>query len=170
MKIMSFDISIEPISIERIDDIPLLVALQQKIGLADAIDGIFPRHWLHQGLSIGNLILGWNTFILSEGDHRKVSVREWATEHRMVLADLIGEPIRDTDFTDDRLGQVLSHLNEDDTWYQLETALWENTVSVYSFNPERVRLDATVACGHHTVTDDGLMQIGYNPKNHHLPR
>jgi len=74
MNIMSFDISIEAISIERIDDIPLLVALQQKSGLADAIDGIFPRHWLHQGLSIGNLILGWNTFILSEGDHRN---REW---------------------------------------------------------------------------------------------
>jgi len=134
MKIMNPNIStdntIVPISIERIDDIPLLVALQQKIGISDVIDSIIPRHWFHQGLSLGQLILGWNTFILSEGDHRKVSVRDWSTEHREVLEELIGAPIRDTDFTDDRLGQVLCHLSDDASWYAIEDSLWRNSVSV----------------------------------------
>ena len=30
---------------------------------------------------------------------------------------------------------------------------------------ERVRLDATTSCGYHTVTDDGLMQLGHS-KDH----
>ena len=167
---ISTENTIEPISIERIDDIPLLVALQQKIGIADVIDRIIPRHWLQQGFSLGQLVLGWNTFILSEGDHRKVSVRDWSREHRVVLEELIGSPIRDTDFTDDRLGQVLHHLSDDESWYAIEDSLWQNSVSVYSLSPDRVRLDATNANGYHTVTEESIMQIGYNSKNNPLPQ
>ena len=106
-------VTIEQATIERIDDIPLLVVLQQRVGLSEIIDQIIPRHWLHQGLSLGQLVLGWNTFILSEGDHRKVTVQDWAIQHRTVLEELLGEPIRNTDFTDDRLGQVLTYLSDD---------------------------------------------------------
>lgn len=127
--------TIEQTTVERIDDIPLLVALQQKIGIAEVIDAIIPRHWLHQGLSLGQLVLGWNTFILFEGDHRKVSVRKWAIEHQVILEELLGEPLRATDFTDDRLGQVLSHLSDDKAWEAIETSLWQNYVSVYRLNP-----------------------------------
>ncbi len=174
-KIMQTSVStqqqtLEQTTIERIDDIPLLVALQQRIGYAEVIDSIIPRHWLHQGLSVGHLVLGWNTFILSEGDHRKVSVRDWAIQHRQVLEELIDCPIRDTDFTDDRLGQVLTHLSDDKAWLQIEESLWQNCVSVYHLNPERVRLDSTTASGYHTVRDEGIMQIGYNPKNNGLPQ
>ncbi len=176
--------TIEQTTVERIDDIPLLVGLQQKIGIAEVIDTIIPRHWLHQGLSLGQLVLGWNSFILSEGDHRKVSVRDWAIEHQVVLEELLGEPLRATDFTDDRLGQVLSHLSDDKSWHAIETSLWsrcypayysgkpsaQNSVSVYRLNPERVRLDSTTASGYHTVDDESIMQIGYNPQNNHLPQ
>ena len=62
--------------IERLDDIPLLLALQQRLGLAPVIDRHIRRHWLHQGLSIGQLIVGWATYILSQADHRQVRVRE----------------------------------------------------------------------------------------------
>jgi len=52
MKIMTPDISTEnsigTISIERIDDIPLLVGLQQKIGIADVIDSIIVRSALRK--------------------------------------------------------------------------------------------------------------------------
>lgn len=167
---ISPDIAINPISIERIDDIPLLIALQQKIGIDKVIDTVISRHWFHQGLSLGQLILGWNTFILSEGDHRKVSVRDWSIEHRVVLEELLGEPIRDTDFTDDRLGQVLHHLSDDESWEEIERSLWENSVSVYSLKPERVRLDSTTANGYHTVTEESIMQTGYNAQNNHLPQ
>jgi hypothetical protein len=37
----------------------------------------------------------------------------------------------------------------------------------YALPVERVRLDATTSCGHHTVTDDGLMQFGHS-KDHRV--
>jgi len=149
--------------VERLDDIPLLVGLQQRIGLAEIIDDVIPRHWLHQGLSIGQLVVGWNSYILSEGDHRKVAVEDWAVEHQSILSELLGTSLRRTDFTDDRLGQVLSHFADDCGWCEIETQLWGRTVSVYRLSPSRVRLDATRFSGYHTPTDNGLMQHGYNP-------
>jgi transposase len=151
------------ISIERLDDIPLLIALQQRIGLDNIIDEVIERHWFHQGVSIGQLVVGWNAYILSESDHRKVAVEDWAIDHQLILSDLLGTPLRRTDFTDDRLGQVLSHLADDAAWREIETRLWQQTVSVYRLTPERVRLDATRFSGYHTPTDDGMMQRGYHP-------
>ena len=151
------------ISIERLDDIPLLIALQQRIGLGEIIDEVIARHWLHQGLSIGQLVVGWLTYILSKSDHRKVAVEDWAIEHQSILSDLLGTPLRRTDFTDDRLGQVLSHLAVDIAWQEIENQLWQNTVNVYRLTPERVRLDATRFSGYHTPETVGLMQHGYHP-------
>jgi len=110
----------QKIIIERIDDLPLLIALQQKLGLAEIIDSVIPRHGLHQGLSIGQLVLGYNTYILSEADHRKVAVEVWAKQHQVILSDLLGCPLRRTDFTDDRLSHVLKYLS-DDTSYTANT-------------------------------------------------
>src|SRR3990172_2167250 len=99
----------EVIRIERLDDIPLLLAMQQRWGIAAVIDAHIPRHWLHQGLSVGQLVEVWTSFILSEGDHCKVHVRDWVQAHTLVLEERLNMRLRDTDFTDDRLGQVLTH-------------------------------------------------------------
>ncbi len=123
---------------------------------------------MHQGLSLGQLIVGWNAYILSEGDHRKVPVEKWATSHRSILSDLLGTRLLRTDFTDDRLGQVLSHLSKDSAWREIEKQIWHQTVSVYRLTPERVRLDATRFSGYHTPVNDGLMQHGYNSSMHNL--
>jgi len=156
--------------IERLDDIPVLLALQQRLGLAAVIDRHIRRHWLHQGLSLGHLIVGWATYILSQADHRKVRVREWATEHQGLLAEWLGAPLRDTDFTDDRLGQVLTHLSDDAVWAEIEADLWQQTVQVYQLRPARVRLDPTTVHGYHTVSEDGLMQYGYSPDHPGQPQ
>jgi transposase len=150
------------IDVERLDDIPLLIALQQRIGVCELIDSVIPRHWLHQGLSIGQLVVGWNSYILSHADHRKVSVEQWGVEHQQTLSELLGSDVRRTDFTDDRLGQVLFYLSKDAVWQQIEKKLWHRTVSVYQLTPDRVRLDATRISGYHKPSDDGLMQHGYN--------
>jgi hypothetical protein len=65
---MSTAISTEQVTIEQLDDIPLRVARQSQMGLAETIDAVIPRHWLLSGLSIAQLIVGWNTFILSQAD------------------------------------------------------------------------------------------------------
>ena len=97
----------QEIVMERLDDIPLLISLQQRLGLDDVIDEAVDRHWLHQGLSIGQLVIGWIAYVLSEGDRRKVAVEDWAVEHQDILSELLGTPLRPTDFSDDRLSQVL---------------------------------------------------------------
>lgn len=150
------------VEVERLDDIPLLIGLQQRLELDCIIDDVIPRHWLHQGLSLGQLVIGWNAHILSEEDHRKVAVQQWAAEHDSILSELFETQLRPTDFTDDRLGQVLSHLAHDESWACIETRLWQQSVSVYRLTPERVRLDATRFSGYHTPDEDGLMQYGYN--------
>ena len=157
-------------TIERIDDIPLLMALQQRIGLASIIDAALPRHGLLQGLSIGQLVLGWNTFILSQADHRKVTVRDWVTEHRLVLEQLMGTSIRETDFTDDRLAIVLRSLSNDTAWRTIESELWQSSVAAYSLKPQQVRLDATTVKGAHTVASEGVMQYGYGKDKQFHPQ
>ena len=48
------------IIVESLDDIPLLISLQQKLLLSELIDEAIPRHWHHEGLSVGQLVVGWN--------------------------------------------------------------------------------------------------------------
>jgi len=156
------------ILVERLDDIPLLISLQQRIGLGELIDEVIPRHGSQLGLSIGQLVVGWTAYILSEADHRKVAVEDWATEHQSILSELLGVSLRRTDFTDDRLGQVSTYLSKDKVWEAIETKLWANSVNVYQLSPQRVRLDATRLSGYHTPTKEGLMQHGYNRKTPEL--
>lgn len=167
---MNTTTDIQNVTIERLDDVPVLLAVQQQWGLADVIDQQIPRHWLHQGLSLGQLIEAWNAYILSQGDHRKVQVRGWGSEHTTVLEERFGVSIRGTDFTDDRLGQVLTHLSDDIAWAQIEDQLWQRSVQVYRLRPDRVRLDATTVHGYHTVSDEGLMRYGHSPDHPGQPQ
>ena len=91
---------------ERADDIPLLIGLAQRLGLPEIIDKYIGNHGLHQGISNGCLTTVWLAYILSEGDHRKYSVEDWARKHQSTLERLLGRPIREVEFNDDRLGIV----------------------------------------------------------------
>ena len=124
-----------------------------------------PPHPLHQGLSNGWLITVWIAYILSHADHRKSPVQAWAQELHHTLETLIGQPIRPVEFSDDRLTLVLKRLDAPAAWESLEADLWHTHCDVYALPVERVRLDATTSCGYHTVTDDGLMQLGHS-KDH----
>jgi hypothetical protein len=55
--------------IERVDDIPLLLAQMRKIRLVELIEQPFPAHGNWQGLSIGQVTAGWLSNILSGGNH-----------------------------------------------------------------------------------------------------
>lgn len=158
------------IKIDRVDDLPLLISMQKKIKLGELIDDVIPRHGNHQGLSTGQLVEGWITFILTEGDHRKVYVRDWIRNNKNIMEELVGSAISDTDFTDDRLGQVLSKLSDDSCWYEIEGGMWKNSVHVYKFTPDVVRLDASTASGYHALEKDSLFQNGYTLKRPYQPQ
>src|SRR4051812_47264672 len=150
---------------ERVDDVPLLLGFLIKLQLPEILDRHLTPHPLHQGLSNGWLITVWIAYILSRADHRKSPVQAWADGLRHTLEALVGQPIRPVEFSDDRLTLVLKRLADAAAWQALEADLWHTHCDVYALPVERVRLNATTSCGYHTVTDDGLMQLGHS-KDH----
>jgi hypothetical protein len=63
---------------ERVDDIPLLLAQMQRMGIAHLLDEHFPTHGNRAGLSLGMVTTIWLTHVLSEADHRMNRVRSRA--------------------------------------------------------------------------------------------
>jgi transposase len=150
---------------ERVDDIPLIIGLANKLHLAEILDHHMGTHRLQQGMNNGQLAVGWLAYILSQADHRKSAVRDWANGIPHTLAHLLGHPIREVEFSDDRLGGVLYRLSDDETWDAIERTLWTATVTVYELALAGIRLDSTTSYGYHQVTDDGVMQRGHS-KDH----
>jgi transposase len=150
---------------ERVDDIPLIIGLAHKLHLAEVLDHHMGTHRLQRGLHNGQLAVGWLTYILSQADHRKSAVRDWANGIPHTLEHLLGYPIREVEFSDDRLGGVLARLSDDATWGAIERDLWTATVTVYELELAGIRLDSTTSYGYHHVIDEGVMQRGQS-KDH----
>jgi transposase len=152
---------------ERVDEIPLLIGLAQKLKLPERLDHYLHSHGSHQGLSNGTLAAVWIAFVLSRDDHTKSHVQEWTQGLQHTLSRLIGQPLRPAEFSDDRLGILLRRLLELELedWDALEADLWHGTCEVYELPLQRVRLDATTTYGYHTITPEGLMQLGHS-KDH----
>ena len=141
--------------IERSDDIPLLLAQMEKMEVAALLDKHFPTHGNWQGLSLGQLVVVWLAYILSEGDHRLNSVQGWAAGRLMTL-DICLKTIglRELDFSDDRLCMVLNCLGQNTT-----------TIRVYNMKARRIRIDSTTAKSYVAVTEDGLFQFGHSKEH-----
>lgn len=147
---------------ERVDDIPLIIAMARRLGLPERLDEVLGEHGNHQGLSKGWLATLWCAYILSEGDHRKSSVAAWAQERQGMLSRLVGHELRPVELGDDRLSRLLTRLGDAARWSAIEASLWQGTVLAYALEPTAVRLDSTTSYGYHTPTEDGLMQLGHS--------
>jgi transposase len=150
---------------ERIDDIPVIIGVAERLGLSVVLNRHLGTHGLQQGLNNGQLAVGWLTYILSQSDHRKVAVQEWSNAISYSLGHLLGKPLRTIDFSDDRLGGVLKRFSDDECWFALEADLWSATIVVHQIELAGVRLDSTTSYGHHQPQDEGLMQYGHS-KDH----
>jgi transposase len=149
---------------ERVDDIPLLLGFMQHLNFPILLERHLGSHHLHRGLSNGWLATVWLAFLLSQSNHRKVSVQDWARHHPHALETLVGQPLRPAEFGDDRLSIILRRLHDAD-WSALEADLWQATCEVYEISYQCVRLDSTTSFGYHPITPDGLMQRGHS-KDH----
>lgn len=147
---------------ERVDDIPLIIAMARRLGLPERLDEMLGAHGNHQGLSKGWLATLWCAYILSEGDHRKSSVAAWAQERMGMLRRVVGRELRPVELGDDRLSRLLTRLGDAARWSDIEASMWKGTVLAYAVEPTAVRLDSTTSYGYHTPTDDGLMQLGHS--------
>jgi len=141
-----------------------------QMGLPERLNQHLHRHWKQLGLDWGWVATIWLSYILSEGDHRKVMVREWVNQRRYMLEQVCGIEISDTDFTDDRLAIVLRQLSTESTWQAIEQSLTRDTLRIYALPVQQVRLDATTMSGHHLVDDAGLFQFGHSKDDPSLPQ
>ncbi len=61
---------------ERVDDIPLLLGFMQQLNVPVLLEHHLGSHHLHRGLFNGWLATVWVAFLLSQANHRKVSVQD----------------------------------------------------------------------------------------------
>ncbi len=153
------------ITTERVDDIPLLLAQMQRMGLTRLLDAHFPTHGNREGLSLGVVTMIWLTHILSQADHRMNRVQPWAERRLETLRGCSDASLEVRDLGDDRLADVLRHLSDDERWQAFEQELTGQLVRVYDLHADCVRLDSTTASSYGAVNEDGLLQLGHS-KDH----
>jgi transposase len=157
------------ITSERVDDIPLLLAQIEGMGIPELLDTHFVTHGNWIGTSLGWTAGVWMAHILSRGDHRLSWVEKWVNLRVTTLETSTGQVVLATEWSAGalwaRLSQILDALSEDEAWQGFERALNRRTIRVYDLQPVRVRVDSTTASGYWSVTDDGLFQFGHS-KDH----
>jgi transposase len=147
---------------ERVDDVVLLIGQMITMGLPEVLDRHIPHHWKQRGLSWGWTAVIGLAHILTEGDHRKVSVEAYIKGMHHTLSHLTTQVITPLDFSDDRLGHLLTHLSKPTYWHQIERDLNARSIEVYALPQDMIRCDATTVSGAHEVTAEGLLQFGHS--------
>src|SRR5713226_5434415 len=147
---------------ERVDDVALLIGQMVKMGLPEVLDRHIPRHWTQRGRSWGWTAVIWLAYIITEADHRKVSVETYLKGMHHTLSHLTAQVIEPLDFSDDRLSHLLKHLSKPAYWHEIERDLNERSIEMYDLSQDVIRCDATTVSGDHEVTEEGLVQFGHS--------
>jgi transposase len=158
------------IIVERVDDVALLIGQMVKMGLPEILDRHIPRHWKQRRLSWGWTAVMWLAYILTEGDHRKVSVETYIAGMQHTLSQLTAQAIEPLDFSDDRLSHLLKHLRKPKYWHLIEHDLNAHSIEVYDLPQDVMRCDATTVSGDHEVTEGGLLQFGHSKDDPSRPQ
>src|SRR6266849_8716552 len=145
---------------ERVDDVALLIGQMVKMGFPEVLDRHIPRHWKQRRISWGWTAVIWLAYILTAGDHRKVSVETYLKGMQHTLSRLTTQVIEPLDLSDDRLSHLLTHLSKPAYWHQIEKDLHERSLEVYALPQDVIRCDATTVSGAREVTAGGLLQCG----------
>jgi transposase len=161
----------EPI-IERVDELPLLIHWLLQMRVHEIIDRILPHpHPNRQGLSYGQLALLFVAYVVYMRSHRLCEMEEWVGHHQMVLEQTTRWRIRVEDATDDRLGDLLSALGEDEErGVLLQRTLGRHLIHAYNLPTEIARYDTTTFSVRHALDENGkagggLLARGYS-KDH----
>src|SRR5262249_7515108 len=147
---------------ERVDDVALLIGQMVQMGLPEVLDRHIPRHWTQRGLSWGWAAVIWLASIVTEGDHRKVSMETSIKGMHHTLSHLTAPSIEPLDFSDDRLRHLLKHLSQPAYWHAIERDLNERSIEIDDLAQPVSRGDAPTVSGAHEVTAGGLVQFGHS--------
>src|SRR5437660_7881079 len=131
--------------VERVDDIPGLLATLKHLKVAETLDRHFPSGHRWKGeLTFGEVACVWIAFITSQGDHRLSQLQPWAQANLHTLSACLGKTVRPLDFQDDRLADILDRLALDKRagqplWQDCERELNQHIVRVYHLSPDFFR-------------------------------
>jgi transposase len=131
--------------------------------VAELIDKHFPTNGNWTGLSLGQMLVVWLTFIISKGDHRLYHVEPWVAAHQHTLSRSLHQEVRPRDCTDDRLATGLDYLSVAENWGECEGERNQTLMRVYDLHPKTIRVDPTTVSAY--VTPGGLFQLGHS-KDH----
>lgn len=154
------------IQVEALDDLPLLIAALEQLGLPALLAGVIGTHGTtrrYKTLSNASALLVWLLFLLTQGDHRKYTVASWVAQHQQTLEAAFHQPITPEEFSDDRLSTIVTRLADPITQETLDGEMAARTIHVYLPASGRllaVHLDATTTYSFHQVTPGGLPQLG----------
>jgi transposase len=140
------------------------------MGLQQVLDNHIPARWTQRDLSWGWTTLIWLAYILSEGDHRKVAMRDFVIGMKQTFSELTGQTIDELDFTDDRLTVLLGYLRNETYWKGIEQELSENTIEVFDLEKDTIRCDATTVSGYHEAVEGGVFQYGNSKDDPNRPQ
>lgn len=152
---------------ERVDNIPLLLTHLEQMGIPHLLDAHFPTHGNWKGLSLGWTATIWLVYIFYKADHRLNHVKNWIVQHLNTLCVCTGMPVRESDFTDDRLPIILRYLNKDSSWHAYERDQGDHLLRVYDLSTERVRFDSSTASNYVAVTKNCWLQLPHSKDQPH---
>jgi transposase len=154
------------ISSERIDDIPLLMSWLLEMQIDRIIDAaIGAPHGNRQGLSYGQLAVVYVAYILSQCNHFLSPVRDWVTKHQRCLMQALGQPIRETDFTDERLEDLLDAIGREGVGEVIEEQLGQHLIRAYALPTATMRIDTTTVNVYHRPEPGSMLDFGVS-KDH----
>jgi transposase len=145
---------------ERVDDVALLLGPMVKMGLPEVLDRPIPRHGTQRGRSWGWTAVIWLAYLVTEGDHRTVSVATYLKGRQHPLSRLTAQGVDPLDLSDDRLSQLLTHLSKPTYGHRSARDLNARSLAVDALPQDVIRCEATTGSGAHAVTDEGLVQCG----------
>ena len=97
---------------ERVDDVALLIGQMVTMGFPEVLDRPIPRHWTQRGISWGWTAVIWLASILTEGDHRNMSVETDLQGMHHTLSHLTAQVIEPLDVRDARLSPLLAPVSK----------------------------------------------------------
>ena len=161
--------TISNIESQRVDDIPLLLAIMAELGIQQEIDREIKPHGLWQGCSVGTIVVVWLCYILTEQDHRLEPVQSWVNSRALLFNRLLGIELRETDFTDDRLANVLTMLGVTDTQEIITQRLSQDWITMYKLPTQVSRYDSTTIAVYQDADEGEESIIGYGKSKDHRP-
>jgi hypothetical protein len=141
---------------ERVDDVALRIGQMVTMGLPEVLARPIPRHWTQRRSSWGWTAVIGLASIVTEGDHRNVSVATSRQGMHHTLSRLTAHVIEPFDLRDDRWSHLLTHLSEKTYWDQMEKDLNARRLAVYDLQQDVIRCEAPTVSGEPEVTAGGL--------------